>query len=83
MKPAAFDDADHLMGGGRGNGRAALPALDLVAEEEQVGLNLGFAQERGTADCGTADSPSGACAAEDFVCVAKSFDGVATKGMEV
>ena len=43
MEPAAFDYADDLVGGCGGYGSAALAALDFMAEEEEGGLDLGFA----------------------------------------
>lgn len=44
MEPATFDDADDLMCADRGHWGAALAALHLMAEEEEVGLYLGFAE---------------------------------------
>jgi len=48
MEPAAFDDADNLMRGGRGNRGTALAALDFMAEKKKVGLYLRFAQRAGS-----------------------------------
>jgi len=45
MKPAAFNYAYHCVGGRTRNGRAALTALDFVAEQEEVRKYLGI---RGT-----------------------------------
>jgi hypothetical protein len=43
-EPAAFDDTDYGLGIGVEDGRAALAAFDVVAEEEKLGGRRGFFQ---------------------------------------